>query len=87
MTAPFSVEQRKPLPSGLLDDLKAVVGERLAVGEAIRLPHGSSETHFGPIPADAVIFFHSTEEVAAIVKLCVALGGDQLEPLPSRPLS
>jgi len=67
MTAPFSVEQRKPLSSGLLDDLKAVVGDRLAVGEAIRL--------------------HSTEEVAAIVKPCVALGGDQLEPLPSRSRS
>jgi D-lactate dehydrogenase (cytochrome) len=72
MSAPFSIGARKPLPEGFLDDLRKIVGERLALGEAIRLQHGSSETHFDPVLPDAVVFAHSTEEVAEIVKLCVA---------------
>ncbi|QEH77500.1 FAD-binding protein [Sphingomonas sp. C8-2] len=72
MTAPFTVHDRKPLPTGFLDDVRAVVGDRLGTGDAIRLQHGSSETHFDPVLPDAVAFVRSTEEVAALVKLCVA---------------
>ncbi|ATE64538.1 FAD-binding oxidoreductase [Rhizorhabdus dicambivorans] len=71
MTAPITID-RKPLPPGFLDEVRAVVGERLHTGEAIRLQHGSSETHYDPVLPDAVVFAHSTEEVAALVKLCVA---------------
>ncbi|MBD3760245.1 FAD-linked oxidase C-terminal domain-containing protein [Rhizorhabdus sp.] len=71
MTAPVSFG-RKPLPSGFIDDVRAVAGERLQLGEAIRLQHGSSETHYDPVLPDAVVFAHSTEEVAALVRLCVA---------------
>lgn len=49
-----------------------MVGDRLGTGEAIRLQHGSSETHFDPVLPDAVAFVRSTEEVAALVRLCVA---------------
>ncbi len=71
MTAPVSFD-RKPLPPGFLDDVRAVAGQRLQLGEAIRLQHGSSETHYDPVLPDAVVFAHSTEEVAALVRLCVA---------------
>ncbi|TAK14881.1 MAG: FAD-binding protein [Rhizorhabdus sp.] len=71
MTAPVSFG-RKPLPSGFIDDVRAVAGKRLQLGEAIRLQHGSSETHYDPVLPDAVVFAHSTEEVAALVRLCVA---------------
>ena len=74
MSTPIAPYDRKPLPPGFLDDARAVVGERLQTGEAIRLQHGSSETHFDPVLPDAVAFVHSTEEVAALVKLCVAGG-------------
>jgi hypothetical protein len=73
MTAPITID-RKPLPAGFLDEVRTVVGERLHTGEAMRLQHGSSETHFEPVLPDAVVFAHSTEEVAALVKLCVAAG-------------
>ena len=72
MTAPFVIDRRKPLPEGFLDRVRAVFGDRLHLGEAIRLQHGSSETHFDPVLPDAVVFAHSTEEVAELVKLCVA---------------
>ena len=72
MTAPITESGRKPLPPGFLDEVRAVVGERLHTGEALRLQHGSSETHFEPVLPDAVVFAHSTEEVAVLVRLCIA---------------
>ena len=60
----------RPLPEGFVDALRALVGERLQLGEAIRLQHGSSETHFAVVPPDAVVFPRSTDEVVAIVNLC-----------------
>ena len=46
--------------------------DRLELGEAMRLQHGSSETHFEAMLPDAVVFPLTTEEVVALVKLCVA---------------
>lgn len=63
---------RRPLPDGFLDQLRALFGDRLELGEAIRLQHGSSETHFEPVLPDAVVFPLTTEEVVALVKVCVA---------------
>ncbi|WP_374648102.1 FAD-binding oxidoreductase [Rhizorhabdus sp.] len=72
MNVSTDLYQRKPLPAGFLDDARTLIGDRLQTGEAIRLQHGSSETHFDPVLPDAVAFVHSTEEVAALVRLCVA---------------
>jgi D-lactate dehydrogenase (cytochrome) len=71
MSAPTASGGR-PLPEGFADRLRAIVGDRLHLGEAIRLQHGSSETHFAAALPDAVVFAHSTEEVVEIVRLCVA---------------
>ncbi|MET1112484.1 MAG: FAD-linked oxidase C-terminal domain-containing protein, partial [Allosphingosinicella sp.] len=60
-----------PLPDGFTERLRAIVGDRLHLGEAIRLQHGSSETHFAAALPDAVVYPGSTEEVVAIVRLCV----------------
>ncbi|HKP78946.1 MAG TPA: FAD-linked oxidase C-terminal domain-containing protein [Phenylobacterium sp.] len=64
--------RRSPLPAGFLEDLRALFGERLQLGEAALQQHGRSETHFEPSPPDAVVFAHSTEEVVRLVKLCTA---------------
>jgi D-lactate dehydrogenase (cytochrome) len=64
------MSDRKPLPQAFLDRLGALLGERLQLGEATRLQHGSSETHFAAAPPDAVLFPATTEEVVAIVRLC-----------------
>ena len=58
------------LPEGLRERLAALLGDRLQLGEAVRLQHGSSETHFAAAPPDAVAFPDSTEEVVEIVGLC-----------------
>lgn len=61
----------QPLPDGFADRLRAIVGDRVQLGEAVRLQHGSSETHFAAALPDAVVYPESTEEVVAIVRLCV----------------
>ena len=72
MSAAFEQADRKPLAPDFVDGLKGLFGDRLHQGEAMRLQHGSSETHFAPMPPDAVVFAHSTEEVVALVRLCTA---------------
>ena len=63
-------EGRGSLPQDFFDKLRALVGERLQTGEAVRLEHGRSETHFAPMPPDAVVFAQTNDEVAAIARLC-----------------
>lgn len=60
------------LPAGLVVELRAIFGDRLHLGEAMRAQHGASEAHFDTVLPDAVVFPHSTEEVVSLVKACVA---------------
>ena len=62
--------ERVPLSETFVGALRDLVGDRLQTGKAIRLEHGRSETHFAAMPPDAVVFAETTEEVAAIVRLC-----------------
>jgi D-lactate dehydrogenase (cytochrome) len=62
------------LPDGSADRPRGGVGERLQLGEAIRLEHGRSETHFAPMPPDAVVFAETTDEVVAVVRICAEAG-------------
>ncbi len=59
------------LPSTLLTKLCDLLGERLSTADAIRTFHGTDESYHLPIPPDAVAFPQTTEEIAAIVRLCV----------------
>ncbi|MDB5469044.1 MAG: linked oxidase domain protein [Caulobacter sp.] len=61
---------RHGLSETFLADARAVFGDRLHLGEAIRRQHGQSESHFEVVLPDAVVFARSTEEVVALVKLC-----------------
>ena len=62
------------IPASLAEGLSAIFGDRFVTSEAIRLEHGKSETHFAPMPPDAVVYAQSTEEVVAAVKLCAEHG-------------
>ena len=62
------------LPEGFAERLGALLGDRLQLGEAVRMEHGRSETHFAPMPPDAVAFAESTQEVAEIVRICAEAG-------------
>ena len=67
---PAAFPTETTLSPDLIAGLQALFGDRAHLGEAMRLQHGSSETHFAPRLPDAVVFPHSTEEVVALVKLC-----------------
>lgn len=54
----------------LVEKLKALLGERLHTALSMREQHGQGEDSYGCYPPDAVAYLHSTEEVAAVVKLC-----------------
>jgi D-lactate dehydrogenase (cytochrome) len=61
-----------PLPDGFADSLTGLFGERVSFTLAMREQHGASESHYLTSLPDAVVFPLSTEEVVALVKLCVA---------------
>ena len=62
---------RPPLHRDLERELRTLFGERLHLTDAMRAQHGGSETHFPVYLPDAVVFARSTEEVVAVVRLCV----------------
>ena len=58
----------------VIAQLREMLGERVSTGQAIREQHGHGESWHQVAPPDAVCFAHSTEEVAAIVRLCHETG-------------
>lgn len=61
---------RRELPEALLAELKAVFLDRLSTSMAMREHHGRDESSYDPMLPDAVVFAHTSEEVAAAVRLC-----------------
>jgi D-lactate dehydrogenase (cytochrome) len=53
----------------LIEELKALLGERLSVSAAVREQHGHDESYHETLPPDAVAFVRSTEEVASVMRL------------------
>jgi D-lactate dehydrogenase (cytochrome) len=54
----------------VIEDLKAIVGDRVSTSDAVREHHSHGESWHPPGLPEAVVFPTSTEEVAAVVKLC-----------------
>jgi D-lactate dehydrogenase (cytochrome) len=65
-----SAVRREPLEASLLASLRQLLGDRLSTSAAVCAHHGKDESYHAPHAPDAVAFAHSTEEVAAIVRLC-----------------
>jgi D-lactate dehydrogenase (cytochrome) len=55
---------------GAIAALRALLGERLSTSPSVRDLHGRDESAFAPALPDAVAFPRSTEEVAAVVRVC-----------------
>ncbi|MCB9005757.1 MAG: FAD-binding protein [Ardenticatenaceae bacterium] len=58
------------MPNPLHDELAQLLGDRFTVSDYERQQHGQDESSLPPMLPDAVCFPLTTEEVAAIVKLC-----------------
>jgi len=63
-----------PVSPAFIEDLRAFLGERVSTAAAVLEHHGSGEDYMPVAPPDAVCFAESTEEVAAIVRLCARDG-------------
>ncbi|PPR76100.1 MAG: putative FAD-linked oxidoreductase [Alphaproteobacteria bacterium MarineAlpha3_Bin4] len=55
-----------------LEELRAIVEQRLSTSEAVREQHGHGESYHPTCAPDAVIFAKTTDEVSAVVKACAA---------------
>jgi D-lactate dehydrogenase (cytochrome) len=51
-------------------ELRALLGDRLSTAQAVLEQHGKDESYHPVMAPDAVAFAESTEEIAAIVKIC-----------------
>lgn len=58
--------------AGLIDELRALLGDRLSTSDSVREHHSHGESWHAPGVPDAVAFPNTTEEVAAIVHACAA---------------
>jgi len=72
--APPRPALQRTAPAACLDDLRALLGDRLSTAAAVRDQHGRDESYHAPCPPDAVAFATSTEEVSAIVGICARHG-------------
>ncbi len=71
MNAPAAAScLRRPVPAALLEALAATFGGRFCTAAAVRDHHGRDESPYPPMAPDAVVFAESTDDVAALVRLC-----------------
>ena len=54
----------------LQNELQALLGDRCALSESIRLNYARGEDVFDPIKSQAVLFPETNEEISSILKLC-----------------
>ncbi len=57
-----------------IKQLRDLLGERLQTSPSDLDLHGRNETHFPPMPPDAVAYPKSTDEVSQIMRICSAQG-------------
>ena len=68
------MDPRADLPPALVAALHGRFGERFTTSPGVRAHHGKDESSLPAAPPDAVVFAQTTEEVAAIARLCHAHG-------------
>ena len=68
--APATAGPNQPV----IEELRALLGERLSTSAAVREQHGQAEAYHPSVPPDAVAYVESTEEVAKVVRVCARHG-------------
>jgi len=58
--------------TGALAELRERFGDRLTTSDTALLRHGTDESYHRPLPPEAVVYPESTEEVAALARVCHA---------------
>jgi D-lactate dehydrogenase (cytochrome) len=71
LNAPTVLRQMtKPLPEAFVASLRERFAEQFSTAAAVREHHGRDESAYAPMPPDGVVFARSTDDVAALVRLC-----------------
>src|ERR1700688_3157976 len=70
----MNIETPRRSMGPLVEELKALLGDRLSLSAAVREQHGHDESYHATAAPDAVAFAESTDEVAAIMKLAAKHG-------------
>jgi len=64
------VNKPREFDGALLEEMRALLGDRVTTSRGVREHHGKDESYFPYAPPDAVVFPESTGEVRDIVDLC-----------------
>ena len=75
MNAPIDTS-RRPAPEALaavLGELSTRFADRAVVNASVREQHGHGEGLADSAPPDVVVFPHTNEEVASIVRICASV--------------
>ncbi len=60
----------RPPVDALVAELRTLLGDRISTAAAVREQHGRDESYHPVAAPDAVVFPHSTDDVAAVVRAC-----------------
>src|SRR2546425_11789829 len=64
------MNKAREFDQSVVNELKALLGERVSTSAAVREHHGKDESYFPYALPDAVVFAETTEEVRDIVNIC-----------------
>ena len=64
------MNKARDFDQSVIDELRALLGDRVSTSAAVREHHGKDESYFPYAPPDAVVFPHSSEEVRDVVGIC-----------------
>ena len=64
------MNKARDFDQSVLDELRALLGDRVSASAAVREHHGKDESYFPYALPDAVVFPHTSEEVRDVVNIC-----------------
>ncbi|MEJ8848428.1 FAD-linked oxidase C-terminal domain-containing protein [Variovorax rhizosphaerae] len=71
LARPSAADAGRRTPSAeLIAALRRRFGTRLSTAASVLLQHGSDESSYHPLPPDAVVYVHGTDEAAFVVRAC-----------------
>src|SRR5258708_21226120 len=65
-----TVNKPREFDAALLEEMRALLGDRVTTSRGVREHHGKDETYFPCAPPDAGVFPQSPEHLRHIVDLC-----------------
>ena len=68
---------RRAPSAELVATLRRRFESRLSTADSVLLQHGTDESSYRPLPPDVVVYVHSTDEAAFVVRACARVEDSQ----------